>query len=91
MNWPRGTGELSNALSRSAVRDAASRVLSVCIGVHPWFHCLFFAHRRDKLHFDNDLWVFLPPQQKKDAVPSLITVLPKAGKEKDAFEGLLGK
>jgi uracil-DNA glycosylase len=49
----------------------------------------FTGYQRDKPYFSQDLWVFLKPQQKKDDVPSLITVVPHAGKEKEAFASLL--
>ena len=49
----------------------------------------FTGYKRDKRCFDTDLWAFIPAQQKKDDVPSLITVIPKPGSERQAFESLL--
>jgi hypothetical protein len=49
----------------------------------------FTAYRRDAHRFSADLWVQLPPQQRKDDDPKFLTVRPKPGKDRAAFESLL--
>lgn len=44
------------------------------------------AHQRA---FLPNLWTELEPQQKKDASPNLVTLVPKEGRERDAFAGII--
>ena len=50
----------------------------------------FVGRAREEQMFPGRLWDRLPPQQKKDNVPRLITIVPKHGKEREAFVELLG-
>ena len=50
----------------------------------------FTGYKKDQYRYPDHLWIPLPPQQDKDMRPSLITVIPKAGKEREAFRALLG-
>ena len=49
----------------------------------------FVARTREEQAFPSHLWDRIPPQQKKDDVPRLITIVPKPGKETEAFVDLL--
>ena len=49
----------------------------------------FVAYRRDKHRYRPKLWDQLPPQKKKDAKHNLMTIVPKVGKEQEAFEEIL--
>jgi hypothetical protein len=66
-------------LKRSAYfnRDRAGRV---------WFA----VYEKDRAVYKEALWAVIPPPQKKDARPGLLTVEPKVGLEEEAFRSLLG-
>ena len=49
----------------------------------------FVAYTQDEYHFPAHTWERIPPQKKKDDKPNLITVVPKAGREREAFRALL--
>ena len=49
----------------------------------------FVAYRKDKHRYRPKLWDQLPPQKKKDAKHNLMTIVPKVGKEQEAFEEIL--
>ena len=49
----------------------------------------FVGRVREEQRFPPRLWDRIPPQQKKDEVPRLITIVPKPGKEREAFVDLL--
>jgi hypothetical protein len=49
----------------------------------------FTGQAKNKDKFPSDLWQRLPPKQKKDDKPGLITVVPVEGKEREAFQALL--
>lgn len=49
----------------------------------------FVGRAREEQRFPSRLWDKIPPQQKKDNVPRLITIVPKPGKEREAFVDLL--
>ena len=49
----------------------------------------FAARASEEQHYPLGLWDRLPPQQEKDDKPRLITVVPKPGKEWQAFCELL--
>lgn len=51
----------------------------------------FAVRAKDFDAYKPTLWDAIPPPQKKDAVPSIRTVVPKAGKEEQAFRDLLGR
>ena len=50
----------------------------------------FVAYRKDEPHYHPDLWDQTSPQKRRDAKHNLITILPRPGKEDDAFSQLLG-
>lgn len=45
------------------------------------------AHRQA---FSRDLWSQIPPQQKKDDHPNLVTLIPREGREREAFASIVG-
>ena len=49
----------------------------------------FAGYASQAQHYPSRLWDRLRPQQKKDNEPHLITVVPKSGKEWEAFCELL--
>ncbi len=49
----------------------------------------FVGYRRDEHRYDADLWSQMPAQKKKDDNPRLITIVPRRGRERDAFVELL--
>ena len=49
----------------------------------------FVAYAKDGHRFCLDFWDRIPPKKRSDAKNNLITVVPRAGKEQDAFEHLL--
>ena len=49
----------------------------------------FVAYVQDEYRFPAHLWERIPPEKKKDDKPNLITMVPKAGRERQAFEDLL--
>lgn len=51
----------------------------------------FTGYKRDAERYPVSLWERLPPQQEKDKKSELITVRPLAGRERVAFETLLGR
>ena len=60
-----------------------------------YFNCrygavFFVAYRKDEPRYHRDLWDQIPPQKRRDAKHNLITILPRSGKEHDAFSQLLG-
>ena len=50
----------------------------------------FTGYARDRSLYPGELWDFIEPRQKKDRRPDLITVVPKQGKESEAFRNLVG-
>jgi hypothetical protein len=50
----------------------------------------FAVMAKDIDRFDADLWNSIPPPQRKDRDPSIRTVVPKAGREAEAFRMLIG-
>ena len=49
----------------------------------------FVVYAKDKHRFQSSLWKQIPPQRRKDAKPKLITVVPRDGKELEAFKQVL--
>ena len=49
----------------------------------------FVAYAKDEGRYCPDLWNRIPPQKERDAKDNLITIVPRAGKEQDAFKHLL--
>ncbi len=49
----------------------------------------FVVYREVEQRFPAALWVRIPPQKKTDDKSNLLTVVPKAGREREAFEALL--
>ncbi|MCE2469001.1 MAG: hypothetical protein J4F32_00495 [Dehalococcoidia bacterium] len=49
----------------------------------------FAARASQGQYYSARLWDRLPPQQEADNQPRLITVVPKSGKEREAFVDLL--
>ena len=49
----------------------------------------FVVYKKDEHRYPPDLWNQVPPQKMKDAKHNLMTVVPKVGREQDAFEQLL--
>ncbi len=56
---------------------------------HKYGFVSFVAYAQDEHRFPAHLWERIPPQKKKDDKPNLITIVPKAGRERQAFEDLL--
>ena len=50
----------------------------------------FVTYAKDGHRFCLDFWDRIPPKKKSDAKDNLITVVPRSGKEQEAFEYLLG-
>ena len=49
----------------------------------------FLVYARDKHRFHSSLWKQIPPQRRKDAEPKFLTVVPRDGKELEAFKQVL--
>lgn len=49
----------------------------------------FVVYAKDKHRFHSSLWKQIPPQRRKDAKPKFLTVVPRDGKEREAFKQLL--
>ena len=49
----------------------------------------FVGYVKDEHRYDPGLWNRISPQKKKDDMPKLITIIPKLGRERKAFEELL--
>ena len=49
----------------------------------------FVVHKKDEHRYHPDLWDQIPPQKKKDAKHNRMTVVPRVGREQEAFEELL--
>ena len=49
----------------------------------------FVVYTKDKHRFHSSLWKQIPPQRRKDAKPKFVTVVPRDGKELEAFKQLL--
>ena len=49
----------------------------------------FVVYTKDEHRFHPNLWDQLPPQKRKDAKHNLMTIVPKNGREREAFEELL--
>ena len=50
----------------------------------------FVGYVKDDQRFPHRLWERIAPQKAKDNKPHLITIVPKHGKEREAFVELLG-
>ena len=50
----------------------------------------FVGYLSDEHRYPASLWDRIPPRKRTDDKPSLITIVPKAGKEEEAFAALLG-
>ena len=49
----------------------------------------FVVYAKDRHRFHSSLWKQIPPQRRKDAKPKFLTVVPRGGKEHEAFKQLL--
>ena len=49
----------------------------------------FVGYVKDQHRYGSGLWDRIPPQKNKDDLPKLITIVPKLGREREAFEELL--
>lgn len=50
----------------------------------------FVARASQRGAFARELWTEIEAQQKKDDVPNLITLVPRTGREREAFSSLIG-
>ena len=49
----------------------------------------FVGYAKDRERFRPGLWRLVPPRRNRDAQNHLITIVPKAGREREAFEHLI--
>ena len=49
----------------------------------------FVGYEKDRYRYDSGLWNRIPPEKEKDDKPRLVTVVPTAGREQEAFEEIL--
>ena len=49
----------------------------------------FVVYTKDEHRYHPNVWDQLPPQKRKDAKHNLMTIVPKSGREREAFEELL--
>ena len=49
----------------------------------------FVGYEKDRHRYDSSLWNRIPPEKKKDDKPGRMTIVPKTGREREAFEELL--
>ena len=49
----------------------------------------FVGYKSDDQRYPARLWKRLPPQKGKDKKPNLVTIVPKVGREREAFMELL--